>query len=212
MKQRTMARLFLSFFCSLAARVLSSFMAGTLALLQWTWKTSSANSIILSFLALSVLTNLFYSSRETSEWWHDRNAGKFMTRVGVGPNSIMSKAVYLRDIDDVVSTHTTAALAQYDGNPWYVYPTYYHTFNPLTKVKLHYLPRHSKPSRHELPRPPSPHLRINELHRPPPPSHPPDPRFLPPRPLSRHARCQLRRARNAARRMGELAPGRKQQV
>ena len=41
-----------------------------------------------------------------------------MTRVGVGPNLIMSKAIYLKDIDGVVSNHTTAALTEYDGNPW----------------------------------------------------------------------------------------------
>lgn len=103
-------------------------MAWTLALIKWTWKTSSANSIILSLLAFSVLTNLFYSSRDTSEWWHERNAGKFMTRVGVGPNLIMSKAVYLKDINEVVSNHTTAAMAEYAGNRWYVYPNHYHTF------------------------------------------------------------------------------------
>jgi len=117
-----MARLFVAFFYSLAERVLSYFMGWTLALIKWIWKTSSANSLILSLLAFSVFTNLFYSSRDTSEWWHERNAGKFMHRVGVGPNLIMSKAVYLKEIDEVVSNHTTATLAEYDGNPWFVSP------------------------------------------------------------------------------------------
>jgi len=135
MKQRTMARLFLALFYSLAERVLSRVMSWTLALIKWTWKTSSANSIILSLLAFSILTNLFYSSRDTSEWWHERNAGKFMSRVGVGPNLIMSKAVYMRDIDEVVSNHTPAALGEYDGNPWYAHPSHYYasTHPPLTR-------------------------------------------------------------------------------
>lgn len=81
-------------------------MAGTFALVRWTWKTFSANGIILSLLALSILANLFYSSRDTSEWWSERNAGKFMNRLGVGPNLMTSKAVYLRDIHEVASNHT----------------------------------------------------------------------------------------------------------
>ncbi|KAI9873977.1 MAG: SNF1-interacting protein, partial [Pleopsidium flavum] len=118
MKQRTLTRLFLALLASLAELVISSLMAWTFAILKWTWKTSSANSIILSLLALSVLTNLFYSSRDTSEWWSERNAGKFMARLGVGPNLMMSKAVYLRDIDEVVSNHTVI-LGQSVENPCY---------------------------------------------------------------------------------------------
>lgn len=53
-----------------------------------------------------------------------------MNRVGVGPNLIMSKAVYMRDIDDVVSNHTPVALGEYDGNPWYVYPIPYYASTP----------------------------------------------------------------------------------
>jgi len=117
MKQRTMTRLFLALLGSLAESVISSLMAWAFALLRWTWKTSSANGIILSLLALSALINFFYSSRDTSEWWSERNTGKFMTRLGVGPNLMMSKAVYLRDIDEVFSNHTVI-LGESIEIPW----------------------------------------------------------------------------------------------
>lgn len=40
-----------------------------------------------------------------------------MTRLGVGPNLMMSKAVYLRDIDEVFSNHTVI-LGESIEIPW----------------------------------------------------------------------------------------------
>jgi len=50
------------------------------------------------------LVNLFFASRDTSVWWTERNAAKFMTRIGVGPSPIMSKAIYLKDLDEALKT------------------------------------------------------------------------------------------------------------
>lgn len=96
---------------------MSAFMAGMLAVIKWTWKISSANSFILMLLALSVLGNFFYSARDTSQWWSERNAGKFMARLGVGPNMVMSKAIHLRDIDDI-TLHNNSSLTDTSNNPW----------------------------------------------------------------------------------------------
>ncbi|KAI9816483.1 MAG: SNF1-interacting protein [Pycnora praestabilis] len=106
MRQRTLTHMLLETFGSLAESTVSSLMLWTFALLKKIWTVSSANALILSLLALSVFVNMFYSSRDTSEWWSDRSAGKFMARIGVGPNPMMSKAVYLRDIDSAVSSQT----------------------------------------------------------------------------------------------------------
>ena len=95
----------------------SSLMMWTFSILQKMWKVSSAHGIILSLLGLSVMTNLFYSSRDTSEWWAERNAGKFMTRIGVGPNPMMSKAIYLKDVEEIFANQTD--LLGGPGNKWY---------------------------------------------------------------------------------------------
>jgi len=82
-------------------------------LLRWIWKTTRANTVILVLLFSSLLINGFYSSRDTFDWWHERNAGKFMARLGVTPNNVMSKAIYLRDIDEAVANNTVWRI---DGN------------------------------------------------------------------------------------------------
>jgi hypothetical protein len=68
-------------------------------------------------LLLSILTNAFFTSRDTSEWWSERNAAKFMARVGVGPNPMMSKAIYLKDLDDVLRSVPTDLVAR-GGSKW----------------------------------------------------------------------------------------------
>lgn len=99
---------------SFAESVASSLMMWTFAVVKTIWKVSSANSIILSLLLLSVMTNLFLSGKDTSEWWAERNAAKFLNRIGVGPNLMMSKAVYLKDLNDALSS-PTEDLGQTDG-------------------------------------------------------------------------------------------------
>ncbi|KFY07177.1 hypothetical protein V491_08550, partial [Pseudogymnoascus sp. VKM F-3775] len=74
----------------------------TFALLKKTWSVASANSILLSLLALSVLANVFMSGKDASEWWTERGAAKYMARLGVGPNTMMSKAVFIADLEDAV--------------------------------------------------------------------------------------------------------------
>ena len=103
MTHRTMTRLIFEAIASLFESVVTSLLQWTGSFMRWIWKTVNANSIILGVLTLSVLTNFFFSSREMSNWWKERSASKFMARLGVGPNQMMSKAVYVSDLDDVVS-------------------------------------------------------------------------------------------------------------
>ncbi|EEP77162.1 SipA3 protein [Uncinocarpus reesii 1704] len=81
---------------------ISSLMIWFWALLRWIWKTSNANRVILSLLICSVVFNGFYSYRDTFDWWHERNASNFMARLGVRPNNILTKAVYVKDIDNAI--------------------------------------------------------------------------------------------------------------
>lgn len=113
-KQRTLTSMVFETTSSFAESVASSLMMWTFAVVKTIWKVSSANSIILSLLLLSIMTNLFLSGKDTSEWWTERNAAKFLNRIGVGPNLMMSKAVYLKDLNDALR-FPTEVLGQTDG-------------------------------------------------------------------------------------------------
>jgi hypothetical protein len=118
-KQRTLTNMLFETIGSFGESCISSVMMWTFAVLRSIWKISSANSILLIALLFSVLTNAFFTSRDTSEWWAERNAAKFMSRIGVGPNPMISKAVYLKDLDDALTALPTGLLGD-SGSRWYV--------------------------------------------------------------------------------------------
>ena len=103
MKRRTTMKLLLESIASLLESIVTSLMSWILAVLNWLWKTFDANSIILGFLILSICANVVFSSWNTSQWWRERNAGKFMARLGVGPDPVMSRALYIQDLDDAAN-------------------------------------------------------------------------------------------------------------
>ena len=111
--------MFLETIGSFGESAITSVMMWTFAALRSIWKVSSAHSIILTALLLSILTNAFFTSRDTSEWWSERNAANFMSRIGVGPNPMMSKAIYLKDLDDILTSVPTELVARGDSK-WYV--------------------------------------------------------------------------------------------
>ncbi|KAL2822535.1 hypothetical protein BJX63DRAFT_123140 [Aspergillus granulosus] len=104
--QRTLVQLLYETFVSFLQSAISSIIIWIFALLRWVWKTVNANKIILVLLASSVLLNGFYSSRATLDWWHERKVGNFMARIGVHPDHVMSKAIYMQDIDEAIANST----------------------------------------------------------------------------------------------------------
>ncbi|CAI7598645.1 unnamed protein product [Penicillium glandicola] len=104
--QRAMHELLLETFLSFLETSLSFLMMWAFGLIRWSWKTVSAHKIILTMLATSAVMNGYYSSRDSWDWWHERHAGNFMARLGVQPNLVMSKSIYMRDIDDAVANST----------------------------------------------------------------------------------------------------------
>ncbi|PYI13929.1 hypothetical protein BO99DRAFT_407115 [Aspergillus violaceofuscus CBS 115571] len=104
--QKNMAHLLFETSLSFLESAVSSLLMWTGAFLRWVWKTTNANTMILSLLLASVLINGFYSSRAVHEWWDDRSVGNFMARIGVGPDNVMSKAIYMRDIDEAIANIT----------------------------------------------------------------------------------------------------------
>lgn len=116
-KQRTLTHMVMEIANSFGESMISSVIMWILAILRALWKIANANSIILVALFLSVLTNAFFTSRDTSVWWTERNAAKFMTRIGVGPNSVMSKAIYIKDLDDALRA-VPVELGGESGSKW----------------------------------------------------------------------------------------------
>ncbi|KAL3495417.1 hypothetical protein BJX62DRAFT_184795 [Aspergillus germanicus] len=104
--QRSLVQLLYETLVSFLQSAISSIIIWIFALLRWVWKTANANKIILALLASSVLLNGFYSSRATLDWWHERKVGNFMVRIGVHPDHVMSKAIYMQDIDDAIANST----------------------------------------------------------------------------------------------------------
>lgn len=121
LKRRTMAGLFLESLGSLLESIATTLVQWFTASLRWAWRTFNAHTILLAILAISVLTNVMFSSKDTSAWWRERRAGTFMARLGIGPNLIMSKAVYVQDLEVSIIRNNLAF--DKPSNKWYVFVT-----------------------------------------------------------------------------------------
>ncbi|KAI0526226.1 PH domain-containing protein [Xylaria bambusicola] len=89
---------------SFTESVASSLMLWTFAALRKIWKAVTAQRLLIVLLGLSVLTNITFSSQRSATWWSERRAVSFMNRIGVGPNIMMSKAIYLADLDEAAKS------------------------------------------------------------------------------------------------------------
>lgn len=103
---QTMLQILYETFTSFMEGAISFMMTWTFDAMRSSWKIVSAHKVILLLLITSALMNGFYSSRDTWDWWHERHAGKFLARLGVQPDMMMSKAIYIRDIDEAVANTT----------------------------------------------------------------------------------------------------------
>lgn len=101
-RPRSLTYLTMETLSSVAESVITSLMMWAFACVRRIWKVSSAHGLLLGLLVSSVLVNLFFTSRTTREWWNERKAGNFMARLGVGPNTIMSRSVNLEAIEDLI--------------------------------------------------------------------------------------------------------------
>ncbi|BFZ63745.1 SNF1-interacting protein [Saitoella coloradoensis] len=74
--------------------------------LKKVWEFATTNNIFTAFLLVSLVVNMILSSRSTVSYWNEKRAYHLMQAVGVKPNGIMSKAVYLQDLNDLVFNST----------------------------------------------------------------------------------------------------------
>jgi hypothetical protein len=120
---RSLSQLMFETGLSFLESAVSSLMMWTFAALQKGWEIASTQRLILLLLAVSLLSNMVLSSRSTISYWNERRATKFMKAVGVSPNGIMSRAVYLKDMDEIVLNGTD--LVRENSSLWYVHISTY---------------------------------------------------------------------------------------
>ncbi|KAK9463645.1 uncharacterized protein V1516DRAFT_48972 [Lipomyces oligophaga] len=60
--------------------------------------------IILIVAGISLVLNAFLSSRSSLAYWTERRAYRTMSQVGVKPNGILGKAVFLKDLEEYISS------------------------------------------------------------------------------------------------------------
>lgn len=96
--------------------VATSLVMWTLAAFQKIFGLFNAHRVILILLGLSIVTNAVFTGSGGSTWLSERSATKFMSRMGVGPNVMMSKAVYIADLDEAALA--SVVVAPEGGSEW----------------------------------------------------------------------------------------------
>jgi hypothetical protein len=70
----------------------------------------SAHGILVLLLALSTAYNTWYGYRDGLLWYDERNASKFMSRLGVKPDPAVARAIYLSDIEELVAPRSMSTV------------------------------------------------------------------------------------------------------
>lgn len=136
-RPRTLTEMMLETLRSILESVATSLLMWAFAAVRKIFSVVTAHRVILAVLAVSVLTNLVFTGREGSSWWTERSATKFMARMGVGPNTMMSKAIYIADLDDAALA--SVVVAPEGGSEWCVNVLYsLHTNGLLTPEPCSY--------------------------------------------------------------------------
>ncbi|TGZ85203.1 hypothetical protein EX30DRAFT_326197 [Ascodesmis nigricans] len=66
----------------------------------------TANRVILLALLGSVIANVVLTGKATRSWWNIREVGKILDDLRMKPDGVMKRAVYIRDLDEIVLNHT----------------------------------------------------------------------------------------------------------
>ncbi|KAH7162645.1 hypothetical protein B0J13DRAFT_491250 [Dactylonectria estremocensis] len=99
-KPRTLTAMVFETIRSLGESAVSSLIMWAIAALQKVFGVITAHRFIIGLLAFSTLTNVLITSSEISTWWGERRAVGFMQGMGIRPNTMMSKAVYIADLSE----------------------------------------------------------------------------------------------------------------
>lgn len=99
-RPRTLTDMMLETGRSFMESAITSVMMWAFAAVKRLYGIVTANRVILALLAASAAYNLLVISQASSTWWLERRSAKYMSRLGVGPNLVMSKAIYLADLEE----------------------------------------------------------------------------------------------------------------
>ncbi|KAL6702416.1 SNF1-interacting protein [Coniothyrium glycines] len=80
--------------------VFSTMMSWVLAALTGMGQVVSAHTLLITLLLMSGGANVFLTSKDGWTWWREKNAANFVSRLGIGPSLALSRAVYMRDIEE----------------------------------------------------------------------------------------------------------------
>ena len=69
-------------------------------IIHWSIKTFSAYRFLVLGLAVSAFANFYLSQKEGWTWWQDRRARIYMSQLGVRPNNVMGRSIWIRDLDN----------------------------------------------------------------------------------------------------------------
>lgn len=116
---KRLSHMFLETLLSFTESALSTVLMWFFAVVREGWRVARANRVILMLFVGSVGVNMYLASKATVAFWSERRAESLLERVGVVANPIMGRAVYLRDVDEMIRNGT--GLANRPEDKWYVF-------------------------------------------------------------------------------------------
>lgn len=114
-KPRTLTSMVFDTVRSFGESAITSLIMWAFAAIKTVFGVINGQRVLIVLLLFSGLINLLLSSAETSSWWKERKAAKFMRQIGVGPNQMMSKAIYIADLDAAYASNSTDSFFEKDS-------------------------------------------------------------------------------------------------
>ncbi|KAF2128766.1 hypothetical protein P153DRAFT_340969 [Dothidotthia symphoricarpi CBS 119687] len=100
LRPQTTTSFILQYIGNIVISILSTVMSWILAMIAGLGNIISAHKLLIILLLASGGANFFLTSKDSWAWWNERNAAKYMSRLGVGPGTSLTRSVYLRDIEE----------------------------------------------------------------------------------------------------------------
>lgn len=107
MRYRSLLRLVLYALRRMAISYFFMMVGWFIQMLQWMLNTCGAHKFLVLGLGLSALYNMFLIGKEGSSWWQDRRARNYMAQLGVAPNTVMGRGIWLNDLNNFTVSQMT---------------------------------------------------------------------------------------------------------
>ncbi|KAH9882861.1 hypothetical protein J1614_000227 [Plenodomus biglobosus] len=100
LRPQTTGSFIAQFIGNIVISIFSTIMSWILAVIAGLGKVLSAHTILVTLLLVSGGANFFYTSKNSWGWWNERKAAGYMSRLGVGPSTTMTRSIYIHDIEE----------------------------------------------------------------------------------------------------------------